>query len=58
MNNKKTYLTPHTEIIRLDIEQMIATSGINSVGYTNDAVDKSKDALSNDRRGSWGDLWN
>ena len=58
MINKKTYQAPHTEIIRLDIEQMIATSGINSVGYTNDAVDKNEDALSNDRRGSWGDLWN
>lgn len=57
MNKKKTYQTPHAEIIRLDVEQMIATSGINSVGYTNDKVDNNVEALSNDHRGSWGDLW-
>ena len=57
MNNKKNYQKPNTKVIHLDIEQMIATSGINSVGYTDDAVDKDKEALGNGRRGSWGNLW-
>ena len=57
MNNKKNYQKPNTRVIHLDIEQMIATSGISTIGYTDDAVDKNAEALGNGRRGSWGDLW-
>ena len=57
MNKKNTYQTPHSKVIQLITEQMIATSGINSMRYTEDAVDNDKEALSNDRRGSWENLW-
>lgn len=58
MNGKKTYQAPHAEIIRLDMEQMIATSGINSIGYTEEKVDNNTEALAGNHRGSWGNLWN
>ena len=57
MNKKKTYQTPHSKDIHLIMVQMIATSGITSMRYTEDAVDNDKEALSNDRRGSWENLW-
>ena len=57
MNKKKTYQTPHSKDIHLIMVQMIATSGITSMSYTNDVVDNDKEALSNDRRGSWENIW-
>ena len=50
--NKKTYITPEMEIMNIETVEMMAAS-IN----TNDTTVAAEEAWSNERRGSWGDLW-
>ena len=54
--NKQTYQKPNIEIIGLEAEQMIATSG-PAVGVSIDKVDNNAEALGRERRGSFGNLW-
>lgn len=54
--SKQTYQKPNTEIIYIETEEMIATSG-PTIGYSNDEVDSNAEALGNEFRGSFGDLW-
>ena len=56
MNKKITYQAPIAKIISLDMVQMIAVSD-PSIGYTDEKVDGGSEALSNQRRGNWGNLW-
>lgn len=55
------YITPSMEVTELSIENMIATSGVNSsdlgIGYGGVDKDGTLTPSSNGRRGSWGDLW-
>jgi len=51
---KKTYIAPEMEVMNIETVEMIATS----IAVVNDANDEGgKEMLGNDRRGSWGNLW-
>ena len=56
MNKKQKYQKPFAETIHIASVDMIATSSV-TVGYTDDKVDNKADALSSERRGGFGDLW-
>lgn len=56
MNKKQKYQKPFAETIHIATVDMIATSNI-PVGYTDDKVDNNASALSSERRGGFGDLW-
>ena len=51
---KKTYITPEIEVMNIETVEMIAASSL----ATSDETIKSSDALGNERRGAWGNLWN
>ncbi len=52
--NKKAYIKPSTEVLVMETLQVMAASGEPGIatGYAT-----GDDALSNGRRGTWGDLW-
>ncbi len=52
--NKKAYIKPSTEVLVMETLQVMAASGEPRIA-TGNATDD--DALSNGRRGTWGDLW-
>ena len=57
---KLRYIPPRMEVVPLECEQMLASSGNASVGGWGDGGslgggDAEEEALS--RRGTWGDLW-
>ena len=54
-SNKKKYEKPSLQILRIETEQMIASS-TPSVRYSNNKVDNEVEALGKER-GSFGDLW-
>ena len=50
--NKKAYITPAMEVVNVETVEMIAASiAIDSQSAGSDEM------LSNDRRGTWGNLW-
>ena len=50
---KKAYIAPQMEVTEIDTVQMLAASASDIP-----VVDgEGSDILSNDRRGSWGNLW-
>ena len=52
---KKEYIAPQMEVTEIDTVQMLAASASDiPVGGDGNG---GGDALSNDRRGSWGNLW-
>lgn len=51
---KSAYIAPEATVHELEVTEMLAVS---SVEYTNDKASNDHEALSNDRRGGWGDLW-
>ncbi len=51
---KKEYIMPTMQIVEVETENVLAVS---SVGVSSNSADNTKEALSNDRRGGWGDLW-
>ena len=52
---KKAYIAPQMEVTEIDTVQMLAASASDiPVGGDGNG---GGDALSNDRRGSWGNLW-
>ena len=54
--NKKAYIKPSAEVIEIDVISMIAASAENiTIGGDGQG---GGDALSNNRRGEWGNLWN
>ena len=52
--NKKTYMTPEMEVMNIETVEMIAAS----LNMYNEEVDTEEQQLGNDRRGTWGNLWN
>lgn len=52
---KRIYVAPEMVVLDIEPAEMLAVS---SIEHTSDKADKDYDALSNDRRGSWGNLWN
>ena len=49
---KKAYIAPQTEVTEIDTVQMLA----GSLVFNDKEVD-TEQQLSNDRRGTWGNLW-
>lgn len=55
--NKKAYIAPAMEHMTMELGNMLAVSEkVNVSTDLKDAVDAGA-SLSNERRGSWGDLW-
>ena len=52
---KKTYITPEVEEVNVEAAAMIASSPV-TLGTSEDTINSDK-ALGNERRGSWGSLW-
>lgn len=52
---KQNYITPETTVQEIEATEMLAVS---SLEYTDEKASNEHEALSNDRRGSWGNLWN
>ena len=51
---KKKYIAPAMYIVEIEAAEMLAVS---SVGYTDNEANNNYEALTNNRRGSWGNLW-
>ena len=51
---KQNYIAPEINVIDIEVIEMLAVS---SVEYTDDKVSNDYEALSNKRRGAWGNLW-
>lgn len=51
---KQEYVAPEIEVVDVEVEEMLAVS---SIGYTTGKASEEYEALSNKRRGKWGDLW-
>ena len=54
--NKKTYIAPQVDIVTVDTISMMAASP--NIGIVKGEENGGEEILSNDRRGSWGNLWN
>lgn len=58
---KKQYITPAIETVNIELGCMIASSvriyDSNSGGDDGKGGYNPENSLSNERRGSWGDLW-
>ena len=52
--NKKAYIKPSTEVLVMETLQVMAASGEPGIATVDASADE---ALSNGRRGSWGNLW-
>lgn len=52
---KKKYITPVMEIAELEVVNMLATS--NKDFNVSDETTDSDANMANDRRGTWGNLW-
>lgn len=50
---KREYISPAMEVIHIELEFMIAASTTTQDSPNND----TGVGMSNERRGSWGDLW-
>ena len=48
---KTKYVQPQTEILEVEIENIIALS------YSDEKADSKEDVLVNKRRGTWGNFW-
>ena len=51
---KKAYMTPEMEVMNIETVEMMAAS---TLSISNEDVDAANQ-LGNDRRGTWGNLWN
>ena len=51
---KQEYITPETNVVEIEVAEILAVS---SIDYTDKKADDEYDALSNNRRGLWGNLW-
>ncbi len=52
--NKKTYITPEMDVVDIESTQILCAS--NEVGVSDETTDEDA-YMSNDRRGTWGNLW-
>lgn len=48
------YIKPEIEVMEVEAADMLAVS---SIGHTTDEANDQFEALTNNRRGKWGDLW-
>lgn len=54
--NKKAYTAPTMEAMNVETIEMIATSQANTFSISNETTNDDA-AMSNEHRGTWGDLW-
>ena len=54
MRMKDEYVKPLTVVVETECNTMLAASKLE---YTDENADKDLEVLSNNRRGTWGDLW-
>lgn len=58
---KKNYVMPTIETVEMDLLSIIASSGLNEGETGNEGTGEGEgdgDDLTNNHRGSWGNLWN
>ena len=57
--NKKTYIAPQVEVTEMELVTMLASSPDPEVKVVDPNAEggTGTDVLSNDRRGTWGNLW-
>ena len=51
---KQNYITPETILIEVEPAEMLAVS---SIQYTSQTASNNHEALGNNHRGTWGNLW-
>ena len=54
--NKNAYITPAMEVMNVEVEEMIATSGVLGISIDEESANEVV-TDSRGRRGSWGNLW-
>ena len=54
--NKKAYTAPTMEAMNVETVEMIATSQANTFSISDETTDADA-TMSNERRGTWGNLW-
>ena len=54
--NKNAYITPAMEVMNVEVEEMIATSGVLGISIDEDGANEVV-TDSRGRRGTWGNLW-
>ena len=54
--NKKTYIAPTMEALNIETEVMIAAS--ENVFSISDKTTEDDATMTNEHRGTWGNLWN
>ena len=54
--NKKAYITPEMEVMNVEVEEMIATSGVLGISIDEEGANEVV-TDSRGRRGTWGNLW-
>lgn len=52
---KQTYIAPKITVLEVEPVEMLAVSRI---GYTDDKASNDYEALTNEHRKEWGNLWN
>ena len=55
--NKKSYVTPLTEVVEMESTTLMAGSDAHTMGYTDQEASNEHEALAGERRGRWGNLW-
>ena len=54
MKKKKYYIKPQVVVLEIECNTILAVSNLE---YSDESADKDLEVLSNDRRDSWGNLW-
>ena len=54
MRKKEQDIQPQIVVVECECNAILAASELK---YTDESADENVEVLSNDRRGTWGDLW-
>jgi hypothetical protein len=59
MNMKKTYIAPEMQVIEMEMESVLMSMSSSDLPGTSDGGESSGGMYgdANDRRGTWGNLW-
>ncbi len=56
--DKIAYIAPTMEAMNIEAAEMIATSSATNTFEISDDITDADANMTNERRGTWGDLWN
>ncbi len=56
--DKIAYIAPTMEAMNIEVAEMIATSSATNTFEISDDITDADANMTNERRGTWGDLWN